>query len=200
MTLSKKLLSLVIASVAASSMVNADSILVGSIAADDEHKTYISTADNVAGTLIASGDNWRNAASITTTLAEGQDYYLHVHVKDKYQVIAGFLGSFSLTGNHTFANGSKSLLTNSTDWKVSKTTWGTYTSAVELGRNGDAVFPWKRVIAGVDADANWIWTEAGQLGEGYFSVKIEASEVPVPAAAWLFGSAILGLAGVKRKS
>jgi hypothetical protein len=30
-------------------------------------------------------------------------------------------------------------------------------------------------------------------------VRLTVSQVPVPAAAWLFGSALLGLAGIARK-
>jgi hypothetical protein len=35
--------------------------------------------------------------------------------------------------------------------------------------------------------------------EGAFGAYIEVQEVPVPAAAWLFGSALLGLGGVSRR-
>lgn len=36
-------------------------------------------------------------------------------------------------------------------------------------------------------------------GQSFIMGNIKASAVPVPAAAWLFGSALIGLAGIKRK-
>jgi hypothetical protein len=36
-------------------------------------------------------------------------------------------------------------------------------------------------------------------GQGLSNVTLTFSDVPVPAAAWLFGSALIGLAGIKRK-
>jgi hypothetical protein len=36
-------------------------------------------------------------------------------------------------------------------------------------------------------------------GAGLSNITLTFSEVPVPAAAWLFGSALIGLAGIKRK-
>lgn len=42
-----------------------------------------------------------------------------------------------------------------------------------------------------------VGTNAGQVG--FDNLKIDANVIPVPAAAWLFGSALLGLAGVARR-
>jgi hypothetical protein len=39
----------------------------------------------------------------------------------------------------------------------------------------------------------------GDVCKGISNVEITFSEVPVPAAAWLFGSALVGLMGFKRK-
>ena len=36
-------------------------------------------------------------------------------------------------------------------------------------------------------------------GAGISNITLTFSDVPVPAAAWLFGSALIGLAGIKRK-
>ena len=45
--------------------------------------------------------------------------------------------------------------------------------------------------------------DAGGNGAGYTGLRVEmvgtASEVPIPAAAWLFGSALMGLVSLKRK-
>ncbi len=39
----------------------------------------------------------------------------------------------------------------------------------------------------------------GQAGWGVENVRMDVQVVPIPAAAWLFGSALIGLAGIKRK-
>lgn len=43
-------------------------------------------------------------------------------------------------------------------------------------------------------------TNAAHASLDALALDIKTSEVPVPAAAWLFGSALLGLGGVKRKA
>lgn len=60
----------------------------------------------------------------------------------------------------------------------------------------------------LDGDANWIHLSADRMTLEINTVVahnmddiriITTSAVPVPAAAWLFGSALIGLAGIKRK-
>ena len=49
--------------------------------------------------------------------------------------------------------------------------------------------------------ANWAWElDYGVDGAGNSIVTASVSQVPLPAAAWLFLSAIAGLAGAKRMS
>ena len=43
-----------------------------------------------------------------------------------------------------------------------------------------------------------VFADAGALGTAFGEFTV-VGEVPVPAAAWLFGSALLGLAGIKRR-
>ncbi|ARN75733.1 VPLPA-CTERM sorting domain-containing protein [Oceanicoccus sagamiensis] len=44
------------------------------------------------------------------------------------------------------------------------------------------------------------WASSGSLiDHNYINGSVTVSSVPVPAAAWLFGSALIGLAGIKRK-
>lgn len=50
----------------------------------------------------------------------------------------------------------------------------------------------------IDINASWTGVPYPTVAHVTFS-QIEPSAVPVPAAAWLFGSAMLGLAGVARK-
>ncbi len=55
----------------------------------------------------------------------------------------------------------------------------------------------------VDTNAQYSFVIEGVTGESApnntFSGLVSISQVPVPAAAWLFGSAVLGLAGYARK-
>ena len=53
--------------------------------------------------------------------------------------------------------------------------------------------------ADVDKSKSWsIYDDSAQTGEIQLSVE-PPSAVPIPAAAWLFGSAILGLLGIARR-
>jgi len=53
-------------------------------------------------------------------------------------------------------------------------------------------------------DDNWIgfaptlWN-GGSFGSGSYVLNVSAQAVPVPAAAWLFGTGVLGLAGLARR-
>lgn len=68
-------------------------------------------------------------------------------------------------------------------------------------------------IAGVELNYNWtgmreskvtyddssVYVDLRHLAQnGVLNVKIEAAEVPIPAAAWLFASGLLGMIGFKR--
>lgn len=158
------------------------STLSGTLTADDSFVAFISTSDSLAGTQIASGDNWGLPQSFSNiNLSSGQDYYLHIHAWDVYGLISAFLGKFDLSGNgFSFANHSTSLVTNATDWKVSTTGFGSnyLPSPFDYGANG--VSPWF-TMSGIDTTAHWLWTTQGSLGDAYFSTKI-TSTVPLPAA------------------
>ena len=60
---------------------------------------------------------------------------------------------------------------------------------------------WTRENAsnGVDSTLVEITSPSGSGGVSYDGTTLSASAVPVPAAAWLFGSALLGLGVVRRK-
>jgi hypothetical protein len=58
-----------------------------------------------------------------------------------------------------------------------------------------------QVMGTTEVDTGPLFTASigdGDMG-GSFNTVLYASNVPVPAAAWLFGSALIGLAGIKRK-
>jgi hypothetical protein len=77
------------------------------------------------------------------------------------------------------------------------------TVVFQVGENGlfSAIAPVLVNYYDPDGLAEYIFSFDAQafIGADTFTVNADLSPVPVPAAAWLFGSALLGLAGVKRK-
>jgi len=196
----KWLAGLVIASLIAglSAVANATT-LTSEISMDNGYVIYLSTSDSIAGTSFGSANDWYTTYTDSITLTAGVDYYLHVYGYDQGS-IAGFLGEFTLSGTgHVFSNSTSSLLTNTTDWKGNTTGWGNaYLAALtDLGANGAS--PWG-TRSGIPGTARWIWAgDANNNDCAYFSTKISAASVPLPASVLLLGPGLMGLAWVRRK-
>jgi len=61
--------------------------------------------------------------------------------------------------------------------------------------------PMGALAIGLMAGTNYLVQASGTLSPGTYSFDIQVSSVvPVPAAVWLFGTAIVGLFGLRRKS
>jgi hypothetical protein len=145
--------------------------LRGKIRVDDQSSVYLSTDDNVQGVLLGSASDWQTTHYINSALTAGQSYFLHVYGKD-LQDVAAILGEFTINGNdHIFSNNQTTILTNPSNWKVSKTGWGNYVNAsVVNGKNG--VDPWGSNPQ-ISSNADWIWTsDAYNDNEAYFSLEI----------------------------
>ena len=67
-------------------------------------------------------------------------------------------------------------------------------SLAALGANDVSLWVFSQVG---DADGSWLSVNLDLGSPGQFNA--DTSEVPVPAAAWLFGSALIGLLGGKRR-
>ena len=174
-------------------------LISGGLNVDNGFIAYLSTDDNSAGTQISSGFDWPATIGFSgVSLSSGQDYYLHVYGYD-VGGIAGFLGEFDLTGlDHTFSNGGTNLVTNTTDWLVSTSGWGSYTSPTDLGLNGAG--PWG-FRPGVDASASWIWSSDPHNDNGaYFTTMISAVSVPEPTSILLLMVGLFGLMTMQKKS
>ncbi|MGB3725012.1 MAG: hypothetical protein WA981_04535, partial [Glaciecola sp.] len=146
--------------------------LTGLLHVDNEFEAYISTSDSVEGTEIKSGTSWQTQYSLEADLDNNQDYYLHIRARDTGGR-AGFVGEFELSGSgHAFANGSTSLTTNTTDWRVSTTGWQNYQTPTAYGTMASSRWP---TYANIDGDANWIWSsDYNNDNAAYFTTKINA--------------------------
>jgi hypothetical protein len=150
---------------------------------DDAFELYLSTDDSQLGTFIGSGNTW--TTTYTFTLTPSTTNYIHVVGHDVYRVIAGFIGDFSLDdSNYQFVNGSQSLVTNSADWVVSATGFGSgYTSPDAYASNGDGPWGFRN---GISADAKWIWTNDGMdlYTARYFSTPVINIPEPITIIIW----------------
>src|SRR5437764_6067297 len=92
--------------------------LSGNMTVDNFFFAFISTSDATLGTQVASGNNWPTTVGIpATTLTPGVTNYLHIEAINQTGP-AMFIGDFSLSDTgFTFANGTQSLSTDTTDWR-----------------------------------------------------------------------------------
>lgn len=173
------------------------SVLTTKMSVDNGYRVYISTADNVQGTLFGSANNWYTTFTNTTTLAADTSYFLHVYAYDQGG-IAGLLGDFSLTGGgHKFANGLTGMTTNTTNWMGNTSGFGAGYGAVG-GLGNDGVSPWGN-RPGIADSATWIWVgNAYDNNAAYFTTEIKA--VPEPTTVAMFGLGLLALGVARRRS
>jgi hypothetical protein len=153
--------------------------LSGNLTVDNNFTVYLSTSDNLTGTLVSltsGGSGWGDPGNFTTALTPNVVNYLHVVATDSGSP-QGFIGSFSLSDTgFSFVNGSQLLLTAPSEFQMSVTGFGSgYVIPASLGLNG--VSPWG-TFAAINASAQWLDFPGG--GTAYFSAQI--TPVPEPAS------------------
>ncbi len=170
-----------------------NAVLSGFQTADNGLFAYISTDNSTRGTLVAQTNNWTQTASFSNAvLTPGVTNYLHIEMID-YGGVGGLIGTYTLTGGATFANGLQTLSTNTTDWKsiVESSTSGAYAQQPWLtptntpdteGLNG--VGPWG-LRTNILSTAPWINDPAtnggassgqgGALNGGYYTVDFSVA-------------------------
>lgn len=162
-----------------------------SMVADDFFEAYVSTSDAVQGTQFAAQTNTWQAGTTTGTVAltTGMTNYLHVRARDVFGAPSMIVGVASLSdGGFVFANNSSTLETNTTDWQVSLTGFGSgYFTPTDIGANGSG--PWG-TQSGIPLTARRIWSNQ-TTGEQYFTVEITSVPEPGTMAALGLGAVAL---------
>ena len=109
------------------------------------------------------------------------------HYADQAEDVANFVSLFGISDTHQY---------------------GTYSYGLYADENGDIRMMGAAVghstgnystVYGTDFDYAYSQTDA-QDYQGAYLVRSTGAEVPVPAAVWLFGSALFGLVGLSRKN
>ena len=114
------------------------------------------------------------------------------------------------TGPHALPDGITTFVNHSIG--LSLVSGGDYAAVISLLPDGGALPLSARGVAFVNdaysggyADwtngpitSSWFWTEAGAQNDLAFRAEFDVGQVPIPAAAWLFGSGLLGLVGMAR--
>ncbi len=170
-----------LSSLALSGRANAAVVLTSSMTVDNGFSLYISSSANTLGTLILSGGNWAVDYTTPYSLTANGTYYLHIDANNTGGP-GGFLGQFNLSGTGaTFSNGGTQLLTDTTNWQVSQTTFSSYAPYTPTSWGANGVSPWG-AISGISTSSLWIWdsNSSYMATDLYFSSSFTVA-VPEPA-------------------
>ncbi|MGE5458874.1 MAG: copper amine oxidase N-terminal domain-containing protein, partial [Methanobacterium sp.] len=154
-------------------LLNSKNVILGDLTVDNGFDLYVSTSDTDVGALVKSGDDWQKNYHVIIPLTPGVTNYIHVKARD-WGEVAGFIGEFTINNdNYSFANGSKYILTNINDWRVSKQGFGICYETPTLSPG-----PWGGAPSEVDSNAEWIWTNNGYNVNTtiYFSIPVISKE------------------------
>lgn len=182
-----------------------DATLGGQLGFTDDGASNMTSNGGVTTFQSFAGPTWLNTVEITDWAISNTG----IASASAYNCVEGLFGGYvgaSICGNYNFQG----------DGDDSTLVYGPGTDvALTLGGNDTASGP----VQSIDTISNlqpWFGAGLGIFGQDYLafttrtiagdqtlsgdgSTIVFTSAVPVPAAAWLFGSALVGLAGVGRK-
>jgi len=171
--------------------------LTAVLTSDDDYEAYISTDDSVQGTLFMENSGvWNSIESGNTSLTDGVINYLHIRARN-FSGPQMIIGQLTLSdAGFSFDNGTQFNVSNTTDWRLSRTGWGLNNlTAIDLGPDGTS--PWGNQ-AGIDDSARFIWSEtAPNSDDHYWSIRL--TPVPEPATLAILGASALLAARRRRR-
>ena len=207
-----------LAIVLTASFAQADTILTGTVTADNAFIAYLSTSPTALGAQIGTGTDWGTSYTLPPfTLTAGTTYYLQINghngIYPNYlPPIAGpggIIGSFTLgDASFQFSNGSQSLNTDSAHWTYAYTIYSDFIAGVPpgsapilipTGYGANGVGPWG-ARSGISGDAQWIWDTTNpeyQATDLFFETTItpltDPTPIPEPGSMFLLGSGLLAI-------
>ncbi len=175
----------------------------------DANLTYVGT--NESGSTGNPGTyNWSNAETWTFDVPVGQDIYV-VGWSDN-STAQGWKGQFVTSYGTLYSDSSWQYLLSSTtandlgDGSSPPTADQVESTIIDnqpwlTGVNTIAYSGWGTVVGLESSQAQWIWGTSMYPGSGAgeYQVFRHSAPTPIPAAAWLLGSGLLGLVGIRRK-
>lgn len=179
---------------------------ISSLFVYDQGAGSVHAAYTYPGDAIDNG-SWQTATSFNLDVADNTTYDLFFQIVNQGGA-PGSSNPVAFLGQLELPDGS--LLLSSASWSVSGTASSTpwqlsdWVSATSYGANSDSSTIWFRnngLIAGIDASAEWVGLGAypGTAETFWLKVTVTTSPVPLPGAALLLGSGLLGLVGLRRR-
>ena len=158
-------------------------------------------------------------------LTAGDTYYLQVVVTNSGDNVAGLLGQFTLSDSQfRFANGSQSLLTNTTNWAADLAVAGLWAAPADPaispipqdgGNNQPGTVHYDvngGPVSNIDPNADWIWAAGGWAGStigncgatapctvDFMTTITPTAPVPEPSSPLLLAAGLVGLAALGRR-
>ena len=165
---------------------------------DNAFNFFISTNDSVPGIPFGTGNNWPQTYSFTGLLTPGVTNYLHIQA-----INAGgpgmFIGDYRLSdSSFQFANGSQTLFTETQDWRVSPTGFGSgYVTPIDEGPNGTG--PWGSFPA--MGSAHFIWESGVPENTTIYFSSVITPTIPEPEtyAMIMAGLGLMGFMARRRR-
>lgn len=181
---------------------NGNSLITIAMSATQRYDNPALTNDGAGTYFAGAGSNTPSGASSEGAL---WNFNYYINIDSTTETLADYDITLFYDFDPTFDNGPSSLGTVN----ITNAIFGTTPTLIEDSQN--LMFNWMSTpVSGVVAppagafDPNALGEynfgiSVGQSGWGVENVRMDVQVVPVPAAVWLFGSGLIGLAGIARR-